>query len=207
MLPPAAAGPGQHEAWYAKARQAGEAVFTIDAAQSLIRVTVRRGGALARLGHDHVIASRTVAGFVAPRAGRADFQFRLDQMSVDEAALRSEAGLDTTSSPEAIEGTRNNMLKRVLEADTFPLVSLSARRIAGKPSLLRLDITLHGVTRSYDVPARVEQAGVRLVASGDMKLLQTDFGITPMSVMGGAMTVQDEMELQFRIVALAGARR
>lgn len=209
--PPAAAlpaaGPGQYEAWYAKARQAGEAVYTIDAAQSLIRVTVRRGGALARLGHDHVVASRSVAGFVAPRAGRADFHFRLDQMSVDEAALRTEAGLDTTPSPEAIEGTRNNMLNRVLEADTFPLVSLSARRVAGKPSLLRLDITLHGVTRRYDVPVRIDQAGARLVASGDMTLLQTDFGITPMSVMGGAMTVQDRMELHFRIVALAGTRR
>ena len=200
-------GPGQYEAWYAKARQDGEQVYEVDAAQSLITVAVRRGGALARLGHDHVVASRTVAGLVAPRAGRADFHFRLDEMSVDEASLRADAGLDTTPSVEAIAGTRANMLNRVLQADRFPLVSMSARRIAGKPSLLRLDVTLHGVTRSYDVPVRVDQAGTRLIASGDMKLLQTEFGITPMSVMGGAMTVQDEMELKFRIVALAGTRR
>jgi len=190
------------EPWYPKARQAGEQVWTIDPAQSLITVTVRRSGALARLGHDHVVASRTVTGYVAPRAGRADFHFRLDQMTVDEAALRTAAGLDTTPTPEAIEGTRANMLKRVLDAEAYPLVTLSARTIASQPGLLRLGVTLHGVTRSIELPVRMEYSADRVVASGTMRLKQTDFGITPMSVMGGAIAVQDAMELAFRIVAI-----
>jgi hypothetical protein len=165
-------------------------------------ITVRRGGALARLGHDHVIASRTLAGFVAPDAGRADFHFRLDQLSVDEAALRAAAGLDTQPSADAVAGTRANMLTRVLEAERYPVVMLHAERL-GAAGMVRLRVTLHGVTRSVDVPARVERTAATLTASGDLRLLQSDFGITPMSVMGGAMTVQDPMELQFRIVALA----
>lgn len=187
-------------AWYQKAQQAGKKVYRIDAAQSLITITVRRGGALARLGHDHVVASRTLDGFVAPDAGRADFHFRLDQMSVDEPALRTAAGLDTQPSAEAIEGTRTNMLNRVLEADRFPVVMLHAERLA-KADSVRLTVTLHGVTRSFDVPTRIVQEKGSLTASGELKLLQTEFGITPMSVMGGAMTVQDPMELQFKIVA------
>jgi hypothetical protein len=189
-------------AWYQKHAQAGRKVFKIDAAQSLITITVRRGGALARLGHDHVIASRTLDGFVAPDAGRADFHFRLDQMSVDEPALRTAAGLDTQPSAEAIEGTRTNMLTRVLEADSFPVVMLHAERL-GNADSVRLTVTLHGVTRSVDVPAKIALERGTLTASGELRLLQTDFGITPMSVMGGAMTVQDPMELQFRIVATA----
>ncbi len=190
-------------AWYEQAAKSGKPIYRINTAQSLITVTVRRGGALARLGHDHVIASRTISGFVAPDAGRAHFHFRLDQMTVDEPALRSAAGLDTQPSADAIEGTRANMLGRVLEAERYPVVLLYAQRAPGKPGMLRLSVTLHGVTRSYDVATAIRQDKSTLVASGDIRLLQTDFGITPMSVLKGAMVVQDPMELRFTIVANA----
>lgn len=198
--PPAVTPVDTGASWYQTQAQAGHKVLQIDAAQSLITITVRRGGALARLGHDHVLASRTLAGFVAPHAGRADFHFRLDHMSVDEPALRTAAGLDTQPSAAAIEGTRTNMLTRVLEADSFPVVMLHAERL-GTADSVRLTVTLHGVTRSVDVPTQITQSDGTLTASGELRLLQTEFGITPMSVMGGAMTVQDPMELQFRIVA------
>ena len=188
--------------WYRKAARQGQPIYRIDPARSLITVTVRRGGALARFGHDHVIASRTVQGYIAPRAGRADFHFRLDQMTVDEAALRTEAGLDTQPSQDAIDGTRTNMLSRVLEAERFPLVTMHARRANAQAQEVQLSVTLHGVTRSLAVPLKLEQATGSLTASGELTLLQTDFGITPMSVMGGAMVVQDRMELRFRLVAV-----
>ena len=200
--PPPAAPVDTGAAWYQQAAQAGQQVYRIDAAQSLITITVRRGGTLARLGHDHVVASRTLEGYAAPDAGRADFHFRLDQMTVDEPALRSIAGLDTQPSEDAIAGTRTNMLTRVLEAHSYPVVLLHAER-NGAADTLRLTVTLHGVTRTVEVPANVDRAGDTLTASGALQLLQTDFGITPMSVMGGAMTVQDAMELHFKIVARA----
>src|SRR4051812_27702044 len=66
--------------WYREAEAAGRQVMQIDTQHSLIVITVHRGGTLARLGHDHAIASRTISGLIAPDAGRADFQFRLDEM-------------------------------------------------------------------------------------------------------------------------------
>ena len=201
--PPPATAPAAADAteWYRQAGAAGATVLAIDPAQSLIAVTVRRGGLLARLGHDHVVASRSVTGFAAPVAGRADFSFRLDQMTVDEPALRREAGLDTQPSAAAIAGTRNNMLTRVLEAERFPLVALHARQAPGQP--VQLTITLHGVTRTVVAPARIDATPDAVTASGTLVLRQSDFGITPMSVMGGAMTVQDSLELRYRIVARA----
>jgi polyisoprenoid-binding protein YceI len=172
--------------------------WAIDAAQSLITVTVRRGGPLARLGHDHVVASRTLAGFVDMDAGRAEFQFRLDQLSVDEAVLRKQAGLDTEPSPDAIAGTRSNMLTKVLDAEHYPLVRMKAMR---KADAVQMDVTLHGVTRTIDVPVAFERGEGQIAASGSFRLRQSDFGIVPMSVLGGAMVVKDEMELKFRIVA------
>ena len=113
-------------------QQPGVRVLHISAQESLLTITVRRGGALARLGHDHVIASRTLQGVVAPATGRAQFEFRLDEMSVDEEGLRQAAGLTTTPSADAIAGTRHNMLVRVLEAERYPWVSIDARRTGDK---------------------------------------------------------------------------
>ena len=202
-MPPAPGPAPAGETWYEHAARQGQKIYTIDSGASLITVTVRRGGALARFGHDHVVASRSVTGLVAPDAGRADFQFRLDQMSVDEPALRAAAGLDTQPSADAIEGTRSNMLGRVLEAERHPLVILRAERVPGNAALLRLTIRLHGVEKSMEVPVVIDSTPSSLTASGVLQLRQSDFGITPMSVMGGAMIVQDTMELGFRIVASA----
>lgn len=201
--PPTAAAPDASASWYRKALQEGRPVYRIDAARSLVAVTVRRGGMLARLGHDHVVASRTLAGYIAPDSGRADFHFRLDQMTVDEQELRSQAGLDTQPSFEAIEGTRANMLGRVLEAERFPVVLLRAENSSKGAGHVRLSVTLHGITRSAEVPVTIERTKSSMAASGELRLRQTDFGITPMSVLNGAMKVEDTMEMRFHIVAAA----
>ncbi|SHG67492.1 YceI-like domain-containing protein [Massilia sp. CF038] len=200
-VPPPAASPSAPDApaWYQQAARDGVLVCAIDSAKSLITVLVRRGGPMARFGHDHVVASRSVEGFAAPAAGRADVQFRLDALSVDEPGLRQEAGLDTQPDADAIAGTRTNMLTRVLDAETYPLVQLHAERSTADSQKVNLTITLHGVTKTLAVPVIVESN----TASGAFTLLQSDFGITPMSVMGGAIKVQDELALQFRLVACA----
>lgn len=176
------------------------AVLKIDSAQSLIAVTVRRGGALARLGHDHVVASHDVTGTVQPAQNRADFQFRLDQMKVDEPDLRRVAGLEKQPSADAVDGTRTNMLTKVLDAERYPLVTVHAERGAASDPL-DVAITLHGVTRSYGIPVDLREAGGVMTVSGTLTLNQTDFGLVPFSVMGGAMAVQDRMELRFTLIA------
>ncbi|MFS2003087.1 YceI family protein [Duganella sp. CT11-25] len=172
----------------------------IDTARSLIAVTVRRGGVLARLGHDHVVASHTISGTVSPTQNRADFQFRLDEMKVDEADLRLIAGLEKQPSADAIDGTRHNMLTKVLDAERYPVVSIHAERGAqGQP--LQVSITLHGVTRTMAIPVELREENGVVTVKGSVNLKQTDFGLTPFSVMGGAMAVEDQMELRFDLTA------
>ncbi|QJD93659.1 YceI family protein [Duganella dendranthematis] len=180
-------------------RDAGP-LLHIDTAQSLIAVTVRRGGILARLGHDHVVASHTVTGTVSPSRNVADFQFRLDDMKIDEADLRRIAGLEKQPSADAIEGTRHNMLTKVLDADRYPLVTVHVERsTAGQP--LQVAITLHGVTRTLAIPVELREENGVINVKGTVQLKQTDFGLTPFSVMGGAMSVLDPMELRFDLTA------
>lgn len=173
--------------------------LAIDPAASLIAITVRRGGPLARLGHDHVVAARTVAGSVDPALDRAALRFRLDELTVDEPMLRAEAGLDTQPSPDAIAGTRRNMLTRVLDAERHPWVDVAIERTGA--ATVSAAITLHGVTRRYDVPVTLAQDAGGLHASGTLALRQSDFGLVPFAVLGGALAVQDELALRFDLRA------
>jgi polyisoprenoid-binding protein YceI len=184
---------------YRAAAASGAAVYAVDPSASVIAVTVGSAGLAARLGHDHVVASHALAGYADPGAGRADLSFRLDQMTVDEPQLLREAGIATQPSPQAVEGTRKNMLGKVAEAQRYPVVRLHAERLGG--GRLRVAVTLHGVTRWQEVPAVIQASPTQLNASGTARLKQTDFGIRPFSVGAGLLSVRDEMEVRYHIVA------
>ncbi|MFL6631605.1 MAG: YceI family protein [Massilia sp.] len=198
-LAPPAPGPVTDLGAYRAAAASGAAVYAVDPGASLIAVTVRRGGLMARLGHDHVVAGHALTGYAAPGMGRADVSFRLDQLTVDEPPLLRDAGIATSPSSEAVEGTRKNMLGPVLDAERYPVVTLHAELPAD--GRLRVAVTLHGTTRRLELPATVQVDAAQLTASGTARLKQTDFGITPFSVGAGLLSVQDELEVRFHIVA------
>src|SRR5713226_1023381 len=192
--PAPAAPPAEFpEGDYLEAAARGRPVFRVDSRESLVVIEVRRAGSLARLGHDHVVASHEVGGYIAPDEGRADLYVELGRMAVDEAALRAEAGFDTQPSESDVEGTRANMLVRVLEADKFPfaLIRVSGADASRPEAAMSVAITLHGVTRALQVPARIDADADLIDVSGRLSFDQTDFGITPYSVLGGAIAVRN----------------
>ena len=69
-------------------------------------------------------------------------------------------------------------------------------------SPLRVRINLHGVTRDVETPAQIQELpGGAVLVSGRLEIRQSDFGIVPYSVLGGALQVQDRLDLRFRIHA------
>ncbi len=190
------------EGYYLQTLKQGKPVFRVDPTQSLVVIEVRRAGSLARLGHDHVVASHDLVGYLAPDEGRADLFIALARLTVDEAALRAEAGFETQPTESDIEGTRSNMLSKVLEADKFPfaLIGVSGANAKGKTTLA-VAITLHGQTRTLQVPAEIEADAEKMSVAGRLAFKQTDFGITPYSLLGGAIAVQNGLELRFSIRA------
>lgn len=189
------------ESYYRQAEALGRKVLRVDPGRSLVAIDVHRSGLLARLGHDHVVASHDVRGYVDMDGGRSDLYVPLDRLAVDEPRLRSEAGLTTQLSKEAVEGTRRNMLEKVLESGRFPFALIRVTRGAADRSKLIVTITLHGTMHAFELPAQIETlpGGIRI--SGHMMFNQTDFGIIPFSVLGGALQVQDRLDLRFRILA------
>jgi len=206
---PAGAPADFPEAYYREALARGKPVFRVDPAGSLVVIEVRRSGSLARLGHDHVVASHEVEGYLAPEEGRADLYVALGRLTVDEPVLRAEAGFDSQPSASDIEGTRANMLEKVLDAEKFPFAIIRARGPVANQGAAKLaiEITLHGVTRRLEVPARIGVDAGGMSAIGTLSFDQTDFGITPYSLLGGAIAVRNGLDLRFRIRArrLTGA--
>jgi hypothetical protein len=190
------------EAYYRQAAARGQPVYEVDPASSLVVIEVRRGGTLAHLGHDHVVASHDVRGYLAPAAGRADLYLRLDRLVVDERDLRAEAQFDTQPSAEAIAGTRANMLDK-LGAAAQPWALVAVRDVAIDASGFRMNatLTLNGSTRALDLSPQILLAAGEVGVDGRVAVDQTSFGITPFSILGGALQVQDRVAVRFRIRA------
>lgn len=189
-------------AYYRQAAAQGKPVFRVDPAASLVVIEVRRTGSMSRLGHDHVVASHHVGGFVAPQEGRADLYVPLAQLAVDEEKLRAEAGFDTQPTESDIAGTRANMLEKVLEAEKFPFALIRVSGAGKGSGNIGVALTLHGKTHTLKVPVQIEADDKRVSVSGKLTFKQTDFGITPYSLFGGALGVRDAVDLRFNIQAL-----
>lgn len=162
-----------------------------------LRVLVFRGGAAARLGHNHVLRAADLR-VDWPAAGPV-LRFRLDALAVDPAALRARLGEVFASAvdDEARAGTRANLLK-ALDAAAHPEVIVRTLQQQGEGTrrAVEAEITLHGVTRRQWFVAEVDGARAR----GEVVVRQSDFGIQPFTVLGGLLAVQDALVVQFELI-------
>ena len=184
-------------------------VFRVDALQSQVLVTVRRGGLMAKLGHDHIVSSRQLQGFILMdqdnQRCHADFYIPVHSMEVDNPQLRAQAQMQTTPSARDIAGTRINMLKSV-DAKQFPFVQLRSADCSEifTNSSVAAQIQLHGVIqeRQIDLNWHRDTTGV-LTAQSTFSLLQTDFNIAPFAIMNGLIKVEDKLEITVQLIAYA----
>lgn len=146
-----------------------------------------------------MVSSREPRGYIDADKGRCDLYVGLESLAVDDPAQRAAAGFESTPSESDIAGTRSNMLEKVLEAERFPFVVLRGRAVT--QGVLEAELSLHGVTRPMRIPVKIDPGAERIQVSGSFAINQTDFGIAPFSVLGGALAVQDRVELSFTIRA------
>jgi hypothetical protein len=191
-------------------------LYRVDESRSELRILVYKGGPLARLGHNHVMVNRALRGEVKLADSGAGFSLSVPAAGflVDEALARREEGADFGSevSDDAKSGTLRNMLSSaVLDADEFPAITIRSIAVAspngasGSGTMsATVAIQVAGHDSTIDVPFTVQSDPDQLAATGSFDVRQSQLGLTPYSLMLGALQVQDGMTIKFKIVALPG---
>lgn len=204
---------------------AGVTVYRIDPRQSELRLLVYRAGPMAQLGHNHVIVNRALGGWVglADTVAASSFWLQLPaaKFVVDDATARREEGADFAADVAADDksGTQRNMLSAaLLDAAQFPQITVQSLSIGALASdgaaataapapapawVATLTIQVAGLASKISAPFALDRRGGRLTATGTVALRQSALGLKPFSVMLGALQVQDELRIKFKIVAAA----
>ena len=190
--------------------------YRIDSSRSELRLLVYRAGALANLGHNHVILNRSVNGMisVAPTLGASSFSMSaaVAAFIVDDSQARSEEGEDFPGDvPDgAKSGTWNNMTgPAVLNSVQYPVISMRSVRLEELQGTLTATVAVSaaGHESTVSVPFVLKKEVYGLSASASFELRQTALGMTPFSLMLGALAVRDAMQVKLKVIAQPQAPR
>ncbi|MFV1997271.1 MAG: YceI family protein [Acidiferrobacterales bacterium] len=186
--------------------------YEVQSGKSEIVIQVYKNNVFRILGHNHIISTRSITGTINwNKANLQETTFELaipvDSFQVDDAELRKQAGKRFTHdiNDSARKGTRKNMLgRKVLDALNFPRIIVRSQSIKqNKTSQLDVVINLkiHGISRSVVVPVVLEQTAEVISVKGKLSLLQSDYGIKPLSAAFGSIVVSDRIDVRFILVA------
>jgi polyisoprenoid-binding protein YceI len=176
--------------------------YRIDAGQSKFTVKAFAGGLLSGFAHDHNIAIRDFTGetaFTYVTVSPASLQMTIKAGSLTITDKVSD------SDRQKIQTTMRN---EVLEVEKYPEIILKSTNVVATrtgeghyDATISGELTLHGVTRSVSIPARLVFNADHMRARGEFSLRQTHYGIKPVSIAAGTIKVKDEVKFSFDIVA------
>jgi hypothetical protein len=187
-----------------------ESVFRIVQARSTLTIKVFRSGALAKLGHNHVIVSHEVDGFIYLaddfEKARADLFVPVAEFVVDDQPARAAAGPDFASqpTPSDIEGTRSNMLgSNLLDAGEWPFIEVQVTplNMGSDSTRVQLSIKTRGHIATVPVEAHWKRNGSELSIQATFVTDHAALGLTPFSTLGGALRVADQIDISVSINA------
>jgi hypothetical protein len=164
----------------------------IDIGRSTLTVFVYKSGLFSAFADDHIIQAPIASGSIS-----ADAPLAVD-VTVRAATLEA---LDPKLSPDKRAEVQARMLgPEVLDTEKYSEITFTSTAIepAGPDRwTVTGRLTLHGQTRSVTVPVVRRDGRYR----GTAIVKQRDFGIQPISIVGGTVKVKDEVKVEFDIVA------
>jgi polyisoprenoid-binding protein YceI len=172
---------------------------------------------------DWTVGAGSVAGYrvreqLANLPAESDAVGRTEDVSgsitvaADGDAAKLTAGTLTvdTTTIQSDESRRDNRLRNEgLQTDQYPTatfkvtqpVDVPAAALAGTATDITLvgDLTLHGVTKSVQIPAKAQLSDGKIQVAGSTTFPLSDFGITPPNVGGFILSISDEGTLEFLV--------
>jgi polyisoprenoid-binding protein YceI len=188
------------EPWTQEANAKVHYLITADASDFTVHVFA--GGVLSAFGHSPVIAIRDFSG---------EAEVHTDDLAHSSLKIAIRADSLTVKSDVSDRDRREieqAMRQEILETPSFPEIVYECSKVSASKSAegqyavtLNGELTLHGVTRSQPVAARVVLDGDSMRAFGNFSVRQTEYDLKLASVAGGALKVKDELKFSFNLLA------
>jgi polyisoprenoid-binding protein YceI len=154
-------------------------------------VYVYKRGLFSFLADDHEIEAPITSGFYD--AGK-----NVAEVTVDASKMKA---LDPKLAPDRRATVQSNMMgPQVLDVGKYPTISFRSTKMESIDAAhlnVTGDLTLHGQTHPVTVQVVKNDA---LHFTGSATVRQTAFGITPIKIAGGAVSVRDDVRVEFEIV-------
>ena len=159
-------------------------------------------GLLSFLGHSPTFAVRHFGG-----------ELRWQPDAPDDAGLAVTVRADSLELTDSVrpgdrEEIEGRMRREVLEVALYPEIRFQADEIATSTvaeNRYRLRVggllTLHGVTRREAIDAEILHYNDGVQLGGKFSLRLSDYRIRPVTALGGAIKLKDELRVAFDIVA------
>jgi polyisoprenoid-binding protein YceI len=133
----------------------------------------------------------------------------------DAAKLTAGALTVNTQTIASDKQMRDNRLRREgLQTDRYPTatftvtqpVDIPASALSGTATSLTLtgDLTLHGVTKSVQIPAQTQLVGNQIQVAGSLSFPLSDYQISPPNVGGFVLSISDQGTLEFLVAFAKG---
>ena len=201
----------------------GATVPTLAPAASAIAGSSTTASTDGSVAGEWTVAAGSVAGYrvreqLANLPAESDAVGRTEDVSGSITVEKSGDGANLTAGTLTVDTTtiqsdesrRDNRLRNEgLQTEQYPTatftvtqpVAVPAAALAGTASDVTLvgDLTLHGVTKSVQIPAQAQLSDGRVQVAGTLTFPLSDFGITPPNVGGFILSISDQGTLEFLV--------
>lgn len=176
--------------------------YRLDSSQSKFIAHALRGGLFWFKGHEHLVAAREFSG--EAQLNSASLAASSLQLSVQTDSMVETSDAFTEPQKQIIN---KELREIVLEPGKYPEIVFRSNSVSGKtPGSGQYDLniagalTLHGVTRSIVIPAKVTVSGNDLRAVGEFSIDRSDFNVKATSAFHGMVRVRKKVKFTFDIV-------
>lgn len=195
--------------------------YTLNSKGSNLYVTVYKDNStlLSAAAHNHAIRATNLTSSIKwdaedLTACAINISVNVADLEVDSEQSRSLAaskekdakirkGFEKSISDSDRKAVRKNMLSaKQLDGETHKTIDFKSTSCTDKS--VTGDFTLHGVTKSITMPARItvdNEKATKFSMSGSFPISSTEYGFEPYSDLGGAVKNQDKMTIHVRIKA------
>jgi polyisoprenoid-binding protein YceI len=176
--------------------------FRIDPSQSKFMAHASRGGLAWFKGHSHNLAVNNFSGTAElslDAINPASLQMTVKADSLEET--------DPVFTPQQKQIINKELDEIVLEAAKYPEITFKSTAVTGRIEQGRFvvkitgDLTLHGVTKSIEIPATVSINGDSFRATGEFEIDRKDFNVNATNAFHGLVRIDHDVKFAFDIVA------